>query len=280
MGNRLSRQPEPQSQPQASPDPPRFLVKPIDPSTDIPELTRAIWTAFENPYQGIVHLFYPVLNNDREKSLQTSIENIAEEYRQSQPQLTWVKVVDTQNENRIAAAAKWFFYEEDPHAHAHGEEEDGVVADWFPEGVSRDFATKAVRLFEGPRESMARGRHAFLNIAFTLPSYRNQGLAHLFMDWGMRIADELGMEAWLDASEFGASLYEKYGFRKILVNPVNPVPGRELNEEEKREWEECERALLPIDYTVMWRPVKGEFVERETVLPSMVEANGCGNGAV
>ena len=166
MGNILSRHPE---TPQPSPKeevPQRFRIKPIDPKTDIPELTRAIWTAFENPYQGIVHLFYPLLNNDRGKSIQTAIENIAEEYRTNQPQLTWVKVVDTQNDDLIVAAAKWFFYEEDPHAGAHAlegnreGEREGIVADWFPEGIQRDFATQAVRLFEGPREGLARGPHA------------------------------------------------------------------------------------------------------------------------
>ncbi|KAL4956945.1 hypothetical protein BDW69DRAFT_181080 [Aspergillus filifer] len=274
MGNILSQHPKSRSQAQPSPtedSSQRFQIKPIDPSKDIPELTRAIWTAFENPYQGIVHLFYPLLNNDREQSIQTAIENIAEEYRTNQPQLIWVKVIDTQNNDCIAAAAKWFFYEEDPHAHAHEGNGEGVVADWFPEGVQRDFATQAVRLFEGPRETMARGPHAFLNIAFTLPTYRRQGLATLFMDWGMKIADKRGMEAWLDASEFGAPLYEKYGFRKIGVNPVRPVPGKELSEEEKKGWESCERDLLPIDYTVMWRPVGGVFVEGETVVPEMVK---------
>ncbi|KAL4797286.1 hypothetical protein BDV19DRAFT_51702 [Aspergillus venezuelensis] len=285
MGNILSRhpktpqpQPTPSSSPSSSPyssssSSQRFQIKPIDPFTDIPPLTRAIWDAFENPYQGIVHLFYPLLNNDKEQSIQTAIENIAEEYRTNQPQLTWVKVIDTQNDDLIVAAAKWFFYEEDPHAGAHGHEGngdgEGIVADWFPEGVSRDFATQAVRLFEGPREGLAKGPHAFLNIAFTLPPYRRQGLAILFMDWGLKIADERGLEAWLDASEFGAPLYEKYGFRKIGVNPVRPVPGRNLSEEEKEVWEDCERDLLPIEYTVMWRPVKGVFVEGETVSPSM-----------
>ncbi|KAL4959308.1 putative GNAT family acetyltransferase [Aspergillus stella-maris] len=282
MGNILSRHPKtPQSQPppssslsSSSSPSQRFQIKPIDPTTDIPPLTRAIWDAFENPYQGIVHLFYPLLNNDRETSIQAAIENIAEEYRTSQPQLTWVKVIDTYHDDLIVAAAKWFFYEENPHAHVHEGDGEGIVADWFPEGVQRDFATQAVRLFEGPREGMARGPHAFLNIAFTLPPYRRQGLATLFMDWGLQRADERGLEAWLDASEFGAPLYEKYGFRKIGVNPVRPVPGRELSEEEKEVWEQCERDLLPIDYTVMWRPVKGVFVDGETKVPVMGKDGG------
>ena len=63
------------------------------------------------------------------------------------------------------------------------------------------------------------------------------------MDWGLKMADERGLEAWLDASEFGAPLYEKYGFRKIGVNPVRPVPGRELSGQGKEVWEACERDL-------------------------------------
>ena len=91
------------------------------------------------------------------------------------------------------------------------------------------------------------------------------------MDWGTRIADERGLEAWLDASEFGAPLYAQYGFRVVLVNRVKPVPERELLEEEAKEWKHYENTLLPIDETVMWRPPEGRYVEGETVKPWEVE---------
>ncbi|RDW81571.1 uncharacterized protein DSM5745_05128 [Aspergillus mulundensis] len=269
--------------------PSQFQLHPITDS-DFPALTTALWESFENPRQGLLRLFMPILNNDREASLQACITAQREEYHHHQPHCTWIKIVDTQSENRIAAAAKWYFYDDNPYDE-HGEV---LVADWYPEGVSREFATQAVRIFERPREEMARRGHActppilqsplpyptistepvsncliVLHIAFTLPSYRHRGLGRMFMDWGIRIADERGLEAWLDASEFGVPLYEKFGFRRVLVNKVRPVPERELTDREKAEWEECERVMLPIEYTVMWRPRRGDhpYEERKMVLP-------------
>lgn len=288
---------------------PRFQIRLVTDS-DFSLLTQNLWEAFETPYQGLLRLFFPILNNDRQGSLQTCIAGQLEEFQQQQQQeearLTWVKVVDTHADDCIAAAAKWYFYEKDPHTNTNtnthtqeeggeGESESQAVADWYPEGISRDFATKAFRQFERPREQMARRPHAcksliltltvyhlviekatlikyiyvVLHIAFTMPAYRRQGLGHILMDWGLRITDELGLETWLDASEFGTGLYEKFGFRKILTNVVKPVPDRELSEEEKGEWEECERTLLPIAYTLMWRPPGGKFVEGETPVPML-----------
>lgn len=139
----------------------RFQVRPITDS-DFPALTQSLWEAFEAPYQGILRLFFPILNNDRQGSLQTCIEGQREEYQQQQPHLTWIKVVDTHAGDCIAAAAKWYFYEKSPHTHTHTDtdEENQAVADWYPEGISRDFATKAFRQFERPREQMAQRPHA------------------------------------------------------------------------------------------------------------------------
>ncbi|EAW15043.1 putative GNAT family acetyltransferase [Aspergillus clavatus NRRL 1] len=240
----------------------RFSVEVIN-DDDFPELTAALWEGFENPYQGVLRLFFPIQNNDREATLKANIQGVKEEYYQQQPDVTWIKVVDREANNKIAAAAKWYFYKDNPYAKREGP----MVADWFPEGVTRDFATQAMQQFEHPREQMARRAHAFLHIAFALPQYRGQGLSHLFMKWGVSKADSLGLEAWLDASKYGAPVYEKYGFRKIQPNPVKPVPSRELTEEEQKEWAICEQTILPLNATVMWRPVGGTFVEGETPIP-------------
>ncbi|KAL2803095.1 acyl-CoA N-acyltransferase [Aspergillus granulosus] len=234
--------------------------------TDFPSLFATLWDSFENPYQGILRLFFPVLNNDRPTSLETCTASQLEEYHQQQPNVTWITVVDTLTDNRIAAAAKWYFYDENP----FGEQEGGYhEADWYPEGLGREFATLAVRQFEAPREKMARRGHAFLHIAFTHPSYRRQGLGKMFMEWGLRIADERGLECWLDATEFGVPLYAHFGFRAILVNCVKPIPEREISTAEQKEWKYYEETLLPINVTVMWRPPRGVFAEGETVMPSM-----------
>ena len=39
-----------------------------------------------------------------------------------------------------------------------------------------------------------------LNIIYTHPDFRRQGVADLIMDWGKQKADEMGVEMWLDAT--------------------------------------------------------------------------------
>lgn len=232
---------------------------------DFPELVTAEWESFETPFQGVLRLFFPILDDDRAASLHHSTDAQLDEYHKEQPLVTWVKVVDTEANNKIAGAAKWYFYTDG--MPAHFDEAETMVADWYPEGVKRDFATMAVRQFERPRALMARRPHAFLHIAFTRPEYRHRGVGHLFMKWGLEQADALGLETWLDASEYGAPLYERHGFRRILLNTLAPRPADALSEKEREEWAECEREILPISATVMWRPPYGEYVDGVTVRP-------------
>ncbi|KAL3462067.1 acyl-CoA N-acyltransferase [Aspergillus heterothallicus] len=249
-----------------APDQPQRFKLRLVTDDDFPALFSALWHSFENPYQGILRLFFPILDNDRATSLKNCTAGQLEEYHQQQPNVTWITILDTENSDRVAAAAKWYFYDENPF-----KENEQHEADWYPEGVGREFATIAAAQFEAPRETMARRRHAFLHIAFTHPAYRRQGLGKMIMEWGLRIADERGLESWLDATEFGAPLYKLFGFRPILVNRVKPVPERDLSADEEEEWEHYTKTLLPIDATVMWRPPKGIFVEGQTVVPSMAE---------
>ncbi|KAL5337415.1 hypothetical protein BJX70DRAFT_245963 [Aspergillus crustosus] len=247
----------------AQPPKDRFQVHVVN-DADFPTLFSTLWHSFENPFQGILRLFFPILNNDRASSLKNCTAGQLAEYHQEQPNVTWITIRDTEDENRVAAGAKWYFFDENPFL-----QEQDHEASWYPEGVGREWATLASRQFEEPRETMGRRGHAFLHIAFTHPSYRRQGLGKIFMEWGLRIADERNLECWLDATPHGVPLYKAFGFREILLNRVKPVPERELSAEEGEEWTYYERTLLPIDTVVMWRPPGGVFVEGVTVVPSM-----------
>jgi hypothetical protein len=134
----------------------RFQLR-IATEDDFPEIYSKLWESFENPFQGVLRLFFPILDNNREASIQTCIAGQLEEYRQLQPTVTWVKIVDTQDGDKLAAAAKWYFYKENPHT---GPQVGQLVADWYPEGIGREFATLAARQFERPREQMAQRPHA------------------------------------------------------------------------------------------------------------------------
>ena len=55
-----------------------------------------------------------------------------------------------------------------------------------------------------------------LYVIATLPEYRGQGIASALIGHGINEAVSEGLKSfWLDASDDGHSVYEKYGFRDV-----------------------------------------------------------------
>ncbi|KAI5292514.1 hypothetical protein KEM55_007740, partial [Ascosphaera atra] len=106
-----------------------------------------------------------------------------------------------------------------------------------------------------------------LAAAFTCREHRRKGVAELFLNWGLKRADELGLGCYLEASEMGAPVYKKYGFiagRKPTYKPQMP---EWYTEEQKKEWKKMEEKYLTASCLEMWHPVNGEYIEGQTALP-------------
>ncbi|CAJ2513038.1 Uu.00g011570.m01.CDS01 [Anthostomella pinea] len=54
--------------------------------------------------------------------------------------------------------------------------------------------------------------HVYFEILGTLDSHRRQGYGSALVKWSCGLADELGLESFLQASEDGKPLYEAYGY--------------------------------------------------------------------
>ena len=106
-----------------------------------------------------------------------------------------------------------------------------------------------------------------LNILYTHPDYRRQGVADLILNWGKKKADEMGVEMWLDATELGVPVYKKHGFTVVNVNRLQPAKA-----EPGEEWREIERELQPMTSWQMWRPAGGDYVEGKSVKPWETDA--------
>lgn len=126
---------------------------------DFPELITAQWETFDNPPQGIFRLFFPIEDGDREKSLQRSIEDQRTSFIKEQPTVKWIKVMDVEKK-RIAAAAKWYFFD---NASSFAKRPP-VEVDWYPKGMIRNFVTQAVQQYEQPRHDMGQRPHACKSI--------------------------------------------------------------------------------------------------------------------
>lgn len=140
-----------------SPPPQRYRVEAVR-EEDFPELVRAVWEAFEDPFQSLSRLYCPIVNNDVPASLDAFTQLMLAELAAEPPgRLAWIKVVDSEANDSIVAGSKWCFYQENPHAN---QDEEGFVAFWHPDGIGREFATEAFRQIDRPRKTMARRPHA------------------------------------------------------------------------------------------------------------------------
>lgn len=69
-----------------------------------------------------------------------------------------------------------------------------------------------------------------LQICFTDPAYRGRGAGSLMMGWGVRKADEMGLDSFVEASEIGSHLYKKFGFVTVSEEQTDttvPNPSKE-----------------------------------------------------
>jgi len=78
------------------------------------------------------------------------------------------------------------------------------------------------------------------------------------MGWGLAKIDSLGLESLIEASDFGKGLYTRCGFRH-----VKDVSVKMNDAGASEEWEKLSEELLPIEYTAMWRPSKGDWKDGE-----------------
>lgn len=87
-----------------------------------------------------------------------------------------------------------------------------------------------------------------LEACWVIPEYRRRGVGTRLLRWGLEIADQLGLETFLEATEIGRPLYAKNGF--TVLNEINWRPTLpELTDELLK----LQQDLTCHGY-LMWRP--------------------------
>lgn len=51
----------------------------------------------------------------------------------------------------------------------------------------------------------------------THPDHHRRGAGSMLISWGTARADEMGLDAYLEASEMGQPLYERHGFKTVKL---------------------------------------------------------------
>ncbi|KAJ3579785.1 hypothetical protein NPX13_g777 [Xylaria arbuscula] len=81
-------------------------------------------------------------------------------------------------------------------------------------------------------------------------------------DWGMKKADEMGVEMFLDSTPVGKPLYEANGFQVVEKTVIVPQ-----TENPDSDWKDAEAKIGHSEWWLMWRPAGGNYEEGVTVKP-------------
>ncbi|GFN13964.1 hypothetical protein AtubIFM56815_002773 [Aspergillus tubingensis] len=132
------------------------------------------------------------------------------------PDQHYLKVVtdSTGSTPPLVAFVKWDFNTTSPGHHFPPRHVDfnQVFCDTFFGGLDQ-----ARRTIMGSRP------HYYLDALITHPDYRRQGAASMLIQWGCDRADQDGIPIWVDSSQEGARIYERFGFHDVSVSGVTPT---------------------------------------------------------
>lgn len=138
------------------------------------------------------------------------------EHAQKFSQPYWVQCIladPTSGKETIIASAEWLIYDRPRTKDEFLQPCYLLTADWVSDPARRQEARDLLQPMLAKRVQWFAGRpHAVLIYMATDPAFRRQGAASACVQWGLDRCAELGIPAYLEASEDGAPVYEKLGF--------------------------------------------------------------------
>lgn len=173
-------------------------------------------------YMRIRHeTFRPTVNKilyPRGEASQKTLDRVTQEIRNGivGKGILFLKCVDTST-GEIIAGARWRFVKpkEDGAKQRTWEEVDADFRD-IPEPFDESDPVMLTALYDlfnkHKREILGIRPYYVLDTLVTLPQHERRGAGSMLVRWGCEKADEAGVEAYLEASLFGAPMYARHGF--------------------------------------------------------------------
>ncbi|PNP37681.1 hypothetical protein TGAM01_v203400 [Trichoderma gamsii] len=132
--------------------------------------------------------------------------------KNEEPAFQMMKVVDTdleaKGEDGIIACTLWFIWSGDLRPskpkRTWGPGTNVEACDAFFGEMDRRWWAR----FEGKP-------HVYLKLLHTDPDHQRRGAGSKCLEWGTAEADRLGLVSYLESSEEGRPLYEKFGFKEV-----------------------------------------------------------------
>ncbi|EXK77166.1 hypothetical protein FOQG_18120 [Fusarium oxysporum f. sp. raphani 54005] len=182
---------------------------------DVPALTELWYAAFTDP--GVRHL-WPDTPRVRKWWDDANREDIRTKSFQHYIKVVDPKAKDGQGRPRIAAFAKWDT--------ATPEVRGPRYPPWVEDMPIQDCDAFLKRLERSRLQAMGgQKEHYYLDMLATHPEYQRRGAGSMLIKWGCDLADENGVEVYVDASKDAAPLYWKFGFvdRRLESEPESDI---------------------------------------------------------
>ncbi|KAF2710352.1 hypothetical protein K504DRAFT_476343 [Pleomassaria siparia CBS 279.74] len=171
--------------------------------SDMPDVATIQRAAFST---GMISLLMPrpITTEAIAKSIEAHAKSMTTE-----PDVFYVKVVDTDLDNKIIAVGKWRINK------AHRGQED--VERMLPKPGKAEEGNQAVldmmRYLRWGRSTFMGGKpFCFLHMLVCDPNHGRRGAGAMLVKWGTSQADVLNLPCFLEASEMGRPLYARLGF--------------------------------------------------------------------
>jgi len=180
------------------------------------------------------------------KELSTSLAKRREAVA-TNPHTHFLKVVDSSLGGQIIGIAQWDIY---PNRLSDREFEQMCTMEEAPDETPKEAWDEFFGYLGRSRRRWLADRapRACLFLLVVLPEYHRKGAGTMLLRWGLERADELGLEAYLEASMMGRPLYEKFGFQVVDTMRYD------MEKYGKEGWDET---------VVMLRPKIGEEVKTD-----------------
>jgi hypothetical protein len=151
---------------------------------------------------------------------QKTLDRVTEEIRDGivNKGILYLKCIDTTTGEMIAGA-RWRHIKpnEEGAKERTWEEVDAgfAIPEPYDESDPEMFRKLFILFNTNKREILGTRPHYVLDTLVTLQNHGRRGAGSMLVRWGCEKADEVGVEAYLEASPMGAPMYARHGFRPV-----------------------------------------------------------------